>query len=455
MSVRYLSAAVAALCFAGCCAVPPAPEAMEPLADPAPASVTGVTLSSQAAPTPPASESLTPLTLALYGYVPDLTVFEAAISNAWVAAHPQIPVAFTSWDPYAGEPPAEADVFVYDVSRFEPLCAAGLLEPIPVDALESPEDFWTGALRSVATPLPPADAAEAAADAAADALPERVYGLPQMICASFLVTRQDDARFEGVFTLSALAAILPPADADAATPAGPDGLAVACVWPEDVFYLYWHALRNVSGAGAAAQPGAASAAGHTRAVEALRTLVSRAGRAAMRANPEAASAYFRMGWLADGKVSAFVGYPESLNEVSDASRYRIMPFAYGTNDVRSVFYVNAAGVRAGLDPARREQAFALATLAVSDEVMTAVCAAPGANGSPQYLLPGRRSTLRTLAARWPGYARLLELVGQADDTPGGFPVFRGPTAIDALRAPLSAELNTLLFGDPATPESSE
>ena len=94
----------------------------------------------------------------------------------------------------------------------------------------------------------------------------------------------------------------------------------------------------------------------------------------------------------------------------------------------------------------------MAAVSTGDEVMTAVCSAPGANGSPQYLLPGRHSTLRTLAGKWPGYARLREIVEAEEENETGIRAFRGDRRFEALREALVPALNAAVF--PATTETA-
>lgn len=379
-----------------------------------------------------------PISIALYAYVPDRSVFEKAISEAWAKKHPGIPVVFTEWDPYVGEPPEDADVFVYDASRYAILRERNLLARFPDSAIERREDFFKGALNAVS-------------DREKDGNGQAVYGLPQMICSSFLITRKEDARFESVRTLDALEKLVPKANPLKAEPSSPDAVVAACVYPEDLFYLYWHALQ------AFAEPAGDGSAvlsdedgeGAKTAIAALRRLVSLCGEAQMKAAPENASAYFRMRYLADGKAAAFIGYPESLNDVAQAEQYRIMPFSYG-QAASPYFYINAAGVRAGLSEKRASLAFELAAVSTGDEVMTAVCSAPGANGSPQYLLPGRHSTLRTLAGKWPGYARLREIVEAEEENETGIRAFRGDRRFEALREALVPALNAAVF-----PETTE
>ncbi|MGN0843638.1 MAG: thiamine pyridinylase [Kiritimatiellia bacterium] len=375
-----------------------------------------------------------PVTIALYAYVPDTAVFEKAILAVWSKKHPDVPVAFTSWDPYVGEPPEEAEVFVYDASRYAILRERNLLARFPDSAMERGEDFFKGALHAVS-------------DAEENGNGRVVYGLPQMICSSFLITRKDDLRFESVRTLDALEKIVPKADPAKEEPSSPDSVVAACVYPEDVFYLYWHALQafaKPTGTEPYAVLSGKDGDGATQAIAALRRLVALCGEAQMKAAPENAGPYFRMRYVAEGKAAAFIGYPESLNDVAQAEKYRIMPFSYGREDA-PFFYINAAGVRPGLSETRAALAFDLAAIAASDEVMTAVCSTPGTNGSPQYLLPGRHSTLLTLAGKWPGYARLREIVKAEEEKPSGIRAFRGNGQFEALREELVPVLNQAVF----------
>lgn len=383
---------------------------------------------------PSVKDETKPVTIALYAYVPDTSVFEKAILAVWSKKHPDVPVVFTEWDPYVGEPPEEAEVFVYDASRYAILRERDLLARFPDLAIERREDFFKGALNAVS-------------DREKNGTGQAVYGLPQMICSSFLITRKEDARFESVRTLDALEKIVSKADPLKAEPSSPDSVVAACVYPEDLFYLYWHALQafaEPAGEDCYAVLSGEDGEGAKAAIAALRRLVALCGAAQMKATPENASAYFRMRYVAEGKAAAFIGYPESLNDVAQAETYRIMPFSYGREDA-PFFYINAAGVRTGLPETRAALAFDLAAIAASDEVMTAVCSAPGTNGSPQYLLPGRHSTLRILAGKWPGYARLREIVEAEEEKPSGIRAFRGNGQFEALREELVPVLNQAVF----------
>ena len=86
------------------------------------------------------------LTVALYPYVPRVDQFEGAIRQSWQQVQPTVGLNFIKddkvWDGgYKKDPPAEADVYVFDVMYFEQFRTNGLLVAMAPSEVQNADDF--------------------------------------------------------------------------------------------------------------------------------------------------------------------------------------------------------------------------------------------------------------------------------------------------------------------------
>src|SRR5688572_6000812 len=86
------------------------------------------------------------LTVALYPYVPNIGQFQSAITAAWQQVQPSVQLNFINdmnvWDGgYNTDPPAQADVFVFDAMFFEQFRAQNNLVAMAPNEVQNAADF--------------------------------------------------------------------------------------------------------------------------------------------------------------------------------------------------------------------------------------------------------------------------------------------------------------------------
>ena len=121
-------------------------------------------------------------------------------------------------------------------------------------------------------------------------------------------------------------------------------------------------------------------------------------------------------WFADGKGRAYIGYSESMALMGDAAgQMDIRLFSYDARKNIPVFYTDLVGISAEIDEDRKELAYELANILLSEEVLTQMSMPGEEGGSPQYLLTFRSSVYDHLEKEFPIYARLKEIAENPDN----------------------------------------
>ena len=93
----------------------------------------------------------------------------------------------------------------------------------------------------------------------------------------------------------------------------------------------------------------------------------------------------------------------------------IRRFSYAVGHDIPLFYTDVVGIRSNISEEKKELAFELANLLVSEEVLTKINLPGEKSASPQYLLTTRRSVYDTLCEDYPIYSRLKEMVDHPDN----------------------------------------
>ncbi len=130
------------------------------------------------------------LTVALYPYVPRIDQFETAIRQAWQQVQPGVPLNFIDdlnvWDGgYDKDPPAQADVYVFDAMYFEQFRANNFLVAMAPNEIQNAADFLSYARDAVI-------------------VSGNYYAIPQLGCANILFYNVNDAPVANAGTLSQL-----------------------------------------------------------------------------------------------------------------------------------------------------------------------------------------------------------------------------------------------------------
>lgn len=157
--------------------------------------------------------------------------------------------------------------------------------------------------------------------------------------------------------------------------------------------------------------------------------------------------FVRAEWFGQGSGRAYVGYTESLSQVSPAVAGTLalkrMPWADNPDGIQTpLFYSDLVAVHpATLARGTTVLATELVRIMSTARFLTD-CIGPSQGEEPQYLMPARISVFEVLAAQWPLYAKVQDMVRSVD------PILMnlGPDIRDWLRS-MSDVLKELAFFD--------
>ena len=336
------------------------------------------------------------LTVALYQYVPDQARFEKAIQSQWERSHPEVQLRFVKWDCYLEAPRDDIDVFVFDSVYLGSYINAGMLSPIPQDRIADANDILPYALDACT-------------------VNEEVYALPEFLCSDILYTRRGDTELKEVASVADLYAAL--GDYSFGKSAEPEGkgLLMDMTSSDEKTLKYLQAHIDSQGHYEEEFAPPASASHPDEAGKSL-LMLAKMGAAWQESNPVGADEpYGQAALFARGVGRAYIGFTESLSNMGDyANEVDLRLFSMATAKNVPVFYADLAGVNAHVAEDKKDFAFDLVNVITGTDVLVAALASSDSNGVPQYLLVGRKSVYDQLAAEYPLYATLKQLVEMPD-----------------------------------------
>lgn len=172
------------------------------------------------------------LQVALYPWVPDMARFKQAVRSEWVRLHPDVALNFIEGDIWDGgydkQPPAEADVFVFDAMYLEYFRSQHWLEPLAEGEIADRADFFPYAIQGVQSG-------------------GQYYGIPQLGCASVLFYRADDEALSRAKTLSEMKQTLAQCTYSSEIPPDRRGLMVDMSGSTTDAALYLDTAHSLSG----------------------------------------------------------------------------------------------------------------------------------------------------------------------------------------------------------------
>ncbi|KVD80397.1 thiamine pyridinylase [Burkholderia sp. ABCPW 14] len=334
------------------------------------------------------------LTVALYPWVPRIDQFKSAIETEWKKAQPAIALQFVSADEWDGgyrtNPPANADVYVYDAIFFDYFRSQNWLEPLAANEILNIGDFLPYAIDGVKAG-------------------DRYYSIPQLGCANVLFYRKDDAALAAATTLTQVHSALKQCTFTSEIPPDKRGLMIDMAGRTTNAALYLDAAHSRTGAYPLPLPWSANDL-NGEAVASLRSLMAMSSW--LNATAELPGQYDRSTWFSDGEGRAVIGYSESMSAMSEAARqnldFKFLPLS--DEPQPPLFYADVIGVNTTTH-ARGTRALAVQlanVIAASSTMVQSV--GPDQSGVPQYLFSARRSVLQTLAQRYPLYRRMVALL---------------------------------------------
>lgn len=336
----------------------------------------------------------TQLTVALYPYVPRVDQFQAAIQSDWQLAHPNIQLNFidsSQWDGgYDFDPPATADVYVFDAMYFDYFKQQNWLEPMAAAEINNISDFIPYALDGVK-------------------VGQQYYAIPQLGCASLLFYKKNDAPVANASTLTQLKGALNQCTYTSQIPPDRRGLMTDMSGGTTDAALYLDAAHSVTGQYPYPLPQDASELNQT-AIQNLKKVLNIGSYRNSTTPP--AGAYDFATWYSNGWGRAYVGYSESLSQMTAQARnhvgFKIMPFS-DNPQARPSFYADVIAVNTTVNQrGTRALAVELANLMASTSTMIKSIG-PSNSLPPQYLMATRPSIFTALGQNYSLYTELYNL----------------------------------------------
>jgi thiamine pyridinylase len=341
------------------------------------------------------------LNVALYPYVPSPEGIQEVIRGHWEARHPDVELRFLEWDGgYGEDPPPEADVFEADALMLDHLVANNFAARIDLEEMDRVDDFYDFALRGSMVRGEP-------------------YGIPRLACHPVLMYRHGDAEVEVAEGIDELFRVIGEDADEAVWPPRGEGLLIDLTGGTTCACYYLDALADTLDTFSNDQPLPSASELEEGVLDRLRLLTRMAGEE--QAGCEECYGQ-RAEQFAAGHGRALIGWTERLAKMPLATHegIRIRPLPLADDDGVNLVFVDTLMINSTLVGERRGLAIEFAKLASSPAVMVeTLLVKDEETGSPQYLLPVRRSVMedRRLRGEAPLYR---QLEASLEDRPRAF-----------------------------------
>lgn len=340
------------------------------------------------------SPGVTSLKVALYPYVPRLQQFKDVISAQWQTVQPSVALQWADeWDGgYDMDPDPSYDVFVFDAINLGYFQSKNLLMPIQIGQVPGYADLAPFAQAGVT-------------------VSGNVLGIPQLGCGDFIFYNSADAAIASATNAAELASALGSCSYYGEKPSTANaGLMLDLAGGTTVSSTYIEGVYELSGQFPSPLPTQINPA----VASTIQSIVGLASfNDILYQNPD--NGYQRAAWYSQGFGRAYVGFTESMSQIDpnklNSTSFKPMPWSTNSQGAKSpLFYSDVAGV--GPATASRQTtalAIQLANLMTSASVIVELFG-PYQGSGPQYLMPVSTSALTALATRYPGYAKMSQVL---------------------------------------------
>jgi len=348
----------------------------------------------------PATALAESLTVGLYPYVPRLQQFQDAVTDAWAKVEPGVELNFlttSQWDGgYDMNPPASADVFVFDAMFLNYFRDQGFLETIAANEITDLSDFLPYALDGVQTS-------------------GGYSAVPLLGCTNILFYQKSDTAVANAETIDDLDGVLGQCSYTSQIPPDRRGLMIDMAGGTTNASLYLYIEAGIEDKWPVALP-QSEAELDPSAVAIQRKMLAMASY--YNGTEDPGSEYGRANWYSHGWGRATVGFTESMSAMTEATRqatdFKLFPASNNT-DAPNLFYSDVIGINTtAASRGTRDLAVKLANLMASSEVVTASIGPGGGSAYPQYLMPARTSVFQTLGQSFPKYQDMQALVNASN-----------------------------------------
>lgn len=335
------------------------------------------------------------LNVALYGYVPDVSRFENAVTTKWKELEPDVKLNFVEWDCYESDPTDKIDVFVFDALYLQHYVEKGYLLEMPVKKMENKSDILSFALDGCT-------------------VGNKVYAVPQILCTNLLYYRNGDTELENVNTVKELYNVIGDRKTQSVIPDKNEGLLIDLSGGTTKVCYYLDGLidHNQKYTPYADLPPAD--AFNDEVVEHLKMLQSMAGKEQAKYWPDDNDSYIRAKWFQQGSGRAYIGYTEAMSNMKDFVDdidFKVISYCKESNI--PLFYGDVVGINAKIASDKKELAYKLTNLITATETMKMAISPDKSNADPQYLLPARKSVYEEMGKSYPVYKELYSIVNNS------------------------------------------
>ncbi len=333
-----------------------------------------------------------PLRVSLFKWVPSPKAIERIVEATWSAKHPDVLLEFVEWDGYEQDPPPDLDVFEYDAIFLEYMVRRNYAAPLPLDEIEDWEDISDFARRGCM-------------------VDGTLYGIPRIACTPVLFYRKGDEEIEKAESITDLLAVLGVSRDLVKEPREGRGLLIDLTGETTCSCFYLDAAADLSGEYSSSTDYPAWSHLDPDALRNVGLLTLMAGKKqALYENWDGQ----RARWFARGLGRAFIGWTERLSKmpVGALDQVSIRPLPLASGNTVNLLFVDLLSINSTLVGDRRRLAIEFANMAASAEVVTqSFLVKEDTTGSPQYLIPVRKSVLADprLIEEAPLYTQLREI----------------------------------------------
>jgi thiamine pyridinylase len=306
-------------------------------------------------------------------------------------------VPASAWDGgYSSDPDPSYDVFIFDAINLGYFQSKNLLLSLAKTQVANYSDLVPFAQTGVT-------------------VGDSVLGIPQLGCGDFLFYDASDSQLASTTNINQLTAAMGTCSYYPETPPGKAGLMVDLSGGTTVSSTYVEGVYESSGTFPSPLPTKVDPA----IAATLQDVVALSSFGNVLYRNDSAP-YQRAAWYSSGSGRAYVGFTESMSQIAPQKlasiRFKPMPWSTNSSTASPLFYSDVVGI--GPATAARgttSLAIQLANLMTSPSVIVASFG-PWQSAGPQYLMPVSKTALSQLAAQFPVYAQMANVISPLSPT---------------------------------------
>ena len=315
------------------------------------------------------------ISMAIYPYVSNMEHFQKILTKMWAEVEPEIELQYVDWNCYLDPYPNNIEVITYDALFLEHLVETGYIQALDAESVGNTAGIIPFAM----------EGAHYKGD---------LYGLPFLVCSSFLIHDKDDEAMTAVKNFTELCAEL--TKRKALDPN--DGLQTT--YNDMLPFYFLDAYIDYTGTYTTYEEGPLMYPPEQTVLKRMKEI--QALLAPIPENESSNSAF------TSGIGSACYAFSEAMYDMGDkVENLTIRPLSFFENENIQMFYADIASICTQVtDPVKKEYCMKLINLIASKEFQAELCFG---TGDVQYMLPAREQVYLDAMEKYPIYTVLHEL----------------------------------------------